>query len=154
MQQIQSSYRSLLAIRDKNQAAKQQSKIDTTQKGRKTYFRDDGKELVSFVKEEDLNTAETPTTSNELNRLCNKPLDESESSSSGFVDDANDTCVSRAMIRNVCQKTNEGFNEKVNKNFQSNKLQDDNIGFKMLQNLGWQGGSLGKRLDGIEEPVR
>lgn len=39
-------------------------------------------------------------------------------------------------------------------NFHKNKLQEDNIGYKMLQNLGWQGGSIGKYSDGIEEPVR
>lgn len=42
----------------------------------------------------------------------------------------------------------------VTNNFNKNKLQDDNIGYKMLQNIGWQGGSLGKNSDGIEEPVR
>lgn len=35
----------------------------------------------------------------------------------------------------------------------TNKLQEDNIGFKMLKMLGWSGGSLGAKSNGIIDPV-
>lgn len=33
------------------------------------------------------------------------------------------------------------------------KLNSDNIGFRMLTKQGWTGGSIGKNEDGIAEPV-
>jgi XRN-Two Binding Domain, XTBD/G-patch domain len=35
----------------------------------------------------------------------------------------------------------------------SNKLKEDNLGFKMLKMLGWKGGSLGTKGEGIVDPV-
>lgn len=35
----------------------------------------------------------------------------------------------------------------------TNKLQEDNVGFKMLKLLGWSGGSLGTKNNGIVDPV-
>lgn len=34
-----------------------------------------------------------------------------------------------------------------------NKISDENIGFQMMQKIGWTGGALGAKSDGIEEPV-
>lgn len=38
--------------------------------------------------------------------------------------------------------------------YETNKLTEQNKGFKMMKMLGWSGGALGSSGDGIQEPVR
>lgn len=44
-------------------------------------------------------------------------------------------------------------NQKTEAPTSTNKLQEDNVGFKMLKLLGWSGGSLGSKNNGIVDPV-
>lgn len=53
-------------------------------------------------------------------------------------------------LGDVIQK-NQSNNGKVTRDDQ--KLQENNLGFKMLKSLGWKGGSLGNGSDGIIDPI-
>lgn len=37
--------------------------------------------------------------------------------------------------------------------FEKNKLGEDNVGFQIMQTIGWKGGALGKKGTGIIEPI-
>ncbi|KAL1381006.1 hypothetical protein pipiens_013787 [Culex pipiens pipiens] len=51
--------------------------------------------------------------------------------------------------RNVFRKMTEGGKQK----FKDHKIEEGNIGFRMLQKQGWSGGSLGSSEEGILEPI-
>lgn len=38
-------------------------------------------------------------------------------------------------------------------NFEHKKIQSNNVGFQMMQSIGWTGGALGANSDGIVEPI-
>lgn len=42
---------------------------------------------------------------------------------------------------------------KVVNDFQEQKIDSSNLGFKLLQKLGWSGGSLGSKNEGIVDPI-
>lgn len=42
---------------------------------------------------------------------------------------------------------------KVVEDFQEKKIEESNLGFKLLQKLGWTGGSLGSKNEGIVDPI-
>lgn len=44
-------------------------------------------------------------------------------------------------------------NLSINGNKESNQIQEDNLGYKLLQKLGWKGGSLGANGNGIIDPI-
>uniref|UniRef100_A0A1Q3EY41 G-patch domain-containing protein n=1 Tax=Culex tarsalis TaxID=7177 RepID=A0A1Q3EY41_CULTA len=52
--------------------------------------------------------------------------------------------------RNVFRKMTEGGSKQ---NFKDNRIDEGNIGFRMLQKQGWSGGSLGSSEEGILEPI-
>lgn len=148
MKQIECSYHSLV---DEPQINKKSFVLPMSLKGtgQKTYFQNNSKgELVAFVKadisvllETTTEDGQSPIDVKQIDLDTSMELTELTESFSSY------SAITRNMIRDQKQII-------VDTNFEKNKLQDDNIGFKMLKNLGWQGGSLGKNLDGIEEPVR
>lgn len=84
--------------------------------------------------------------------------DDYEMASSASVQPQSDhvQIMNRELILNRSHERTATVGYKAAKqNFSDNKLQNDNIGFQMLQNLGWTGTSgLGKHSDGMQEPVR
>ncbi|XP_039452586.1 uncharacterized protein LOC120431540 [Culex pipiens pallens] len=55
--------------------------------------------------------------------------------------------------RKAVQGTVDHRGRKVVNDFQEQKIDSSNLGFKLLQKLGWSGGSLGSKNEGIVDPI-
>lgn len=55
--------------------------------------------------------------------------------------------------RKAVQGTVDHRGRKVVNDFQEQKIDSTNLGFKLLQKLGWSGGSLGSKNEGIVDPI-
>ncbi|XP_055587927.1 uncharacterized protein LOC129740315 [Uranotaenia lowii] len=60
---------------------------------------------------------------------------------------------SSSVERKSVDQTVDHHGRKIVNDFSENKIDKSNLGFKMLQKLGWSGGSLGSKNEGIIDPV-